>query len=91
MPDTTMKPKDTYTALAHEGGTFMATSSITRNFIISGQEQVERFVNALEESAQNRPIRTPVHAKFIETEDELRDFMEFRKMKEQERTHADNG
>jgi len=29
----------------------MATSSITKNFVISGKEQVEMFVNAIEESA----------------------------------------
>lgn len=38
----------------------MATSSTTKNFVISGKEQVEIFVNAIEESAQNRPVRTPV-------------------------------
>ncbi|MBR1742261.1 MAG: hypothetical protein IJ733_10440 [Lachnospiraceae bacterium] len=36
------------------------------------------FVNAIEESAKNRPVRIPVNLKFIETEDELRDFMRFR-------------
>lgn len=30
----------------------MATSSITKNFVISGKEQVEMFVNAIEESAK---------------------------------------
>ena len=49
----------------------MATSSITKNFVISGKEQVEMFVNAIEESAKNRPVRTPVNVKFIETEDEV--------------------
>ena len=34
----------------------MATSSITKNFVISGKEQVEMFVNAIEESAKNRPV-----------------------------------
>ncbi len=29
---------------------FMATSSITKNFVISGKDQVEMFVNAIEES-----------------------------------------
>ena len=53
----------------------MATSSITKNFVISGKEQVEMFVNAIEESAKNRPVRTPVNVKFIETEDELREFI----------------
>ena len=30
----------------------MATSSITKNFVISGKEQVEMFINAIEESAR---------------------------------------
>ncbi len=30
----------------------MATSSITKNFVISGKEQVEIFINAIEESAR---------------------------------------
>ena len=43
----------------------MATSSITKNFIISGQKQVEMFVDAIENSANNRPVRTPVSARQI--------------------------
>ena len=62
----------------------MATSSITKNFVISGKEQVEMFVNAIEESAKNRPDRTPVAAKFIRGEDELRKFM-----KEWEKANGD--
>ena len=30
----------------------MATSSITKNFVISRREQVEMFINAIEESAK---------------------------------------
>ena len=30
----------------------MATSSITKNFVISGDEQAEKFANAIEESYQ---------------------------------------
>lgn len=30
----------------------MATSSITKNFVVSGKKQVEMFANALEESAK---------------------------------------
>ena len=33
------------------GGVAMATSSITTDFVISGKEAVERFANAVEESA----------------------------------------
>ena len=56
----------------------MATSSITKNFIISGQKQVEMFAEAIEESFNNRPIRIPVAAKFIREEAELIEFMEKR-------------
>ena len=37
----------------------MATSSITKNFVVSGQRQVERFANAIEESYQESLRRTP--------------------------------
>ena len=50
----------------------MATSSITKNFIISGQKQVEMFVDAIESSANNRPVRPPVSARQIKGEAELR-------------------
>ena len=49
----------------------MATSSITKNFIISGQKQVEMFVDAIEASAKNRPVRVPVSAREITEEAEL--------------------
>ena len=62
----------------------MATSSITKNFVISGRKQVEMFINAIEESAQNRPVRTPVAARQIKGEAELRKFM-----KEWEKANAD--
>ena len=68
----------------------MATSSITKNFVISGKEQVEMFVNAIEESAKNRPVRTPVNVEF-KTEDELREFMRFREKKAKEKLNASNG
>ena len=36
----------------------MPTSSITRNFVITGKDKVKAFVNALEESAKaNVPLR----------------------------------
>ena len=45
----------------------------------SGQKQVEMFVDAIENSANNRPVRTPVSARQIKGEAELRKFMEKRK------------
>ena len=53
----------------------MATSSITKNFVISGKEQVEMFVNAIEESARNRPVHMPVAAREITDEAELVELM----------------
>jgi len=49
------------------------------------------FINAIEESAKNRPVRTPVNVEFIETEDELREFMRFREKKAKEKLKASNG
>ena len=57
----------------------MANSSITKNFVISGREQVEMFVDAIEESAKNRPVHTPVAASEITDESELVEFMRMRK------------
>ena len=54
----------------------MATSSITKNFVISGKEQVEMFINAIEESEKKRPVHIPVAAREITDEEELVEFME---------------
>ena len=59
----------------------MATSSITKNFVISGKRQVEMFADAIEASANNRPNRISVTAKEIKGEEELRKFMEMRKQR----------
>lgn len=57
----------------------MATSSITKNFVISGERQVEMFVNAIEESANNRPVRVPVAAKELTDPADIIKLMEKRK------------
>ena len=49
----------------------MATSSITKNFVISGKRQVEMFADAIEASANDRPIRIPVAAKQLKGKDDL--------------------
>ena len=56
----------------------MATSSITKNVVISGEKQVKMFANAIEASANDRPIRVPVAARFVKRESELIEFMEKR-------------
>ncbi len=66
----------------------MATSSITKNFVISEKKQVEMFINAIEESAQNRPAHIPVAAKEIKGETELREMMRLRKLKTEEKENA---
>lgn len=49
----------------------MATSSITKNFVISGKEQVEMFADAIEASANDRPNRTLVAARQLKGKDDL--------------------
>lgn len=57
----------------------MPTSSITRNFVISGKEQVEKFANAIEESYQESLTRekSDMHATLLRWE-ALREFMKKR-------------
>ncbi len=53
----------------------MATSSITKNFVISGKRQVKKFISAIEESAKDRPVRTSITADIIESDAELIEIM----------------
>ena len=57
----------------------MATSSITKNFVIAGQKQVELFVDAIEASANNRPVRIQVAARELTDTDDIIKLMEKRK------------
>ena len=60
----------------------MATSIITKNFIVSGVEQVEMFANAIEESYQESlSKRTIPNLKitYLEGSEEVKKFMERRK------------
>ncbi len=50
----------------------MATSSITKNFIISGQEQVEMFIDALEASANDKTPRVQVNVRELTDKDEIK-------------------
>lgn len=56
----------------------MATSSITKNFVIETEEQAEKFLNALEQSFQNRDkiddSLESVRVKHLTTPEEIRDF-----------------
>ena len=57
----------------------MATSSITKNFIVSGQKQVEAFVDAIEASANDRTPRVPINVTYLQGAEEIVKFMEKRK------------
>ncbi len=56
----------------------MATSSITKNFIILGQKQVE-FANTNEASANDRTPRVPINVTYLQGADDIIKFMEKRK------------
>lgn len=43
----------------------MATSSITKDFVISGQKQVEMFADAIEASANDTTPRIPINVTYI--------------------------
>lgn len=53
----------------------MATSSITRNFVITGREKVEAFANALEESANAKIPQRPMTVRQLTDPNEIRAFM----------------
>lgn len=60
----------------------MATSSITKNFIVSGEKQVEMFANAIEESYQEslRSTQAPdMRITHLRGSEEVRKFMAKRK------------
>ena len=61
----------------------MATSSITKSFVITGREQVEMFANAIEASYQESLTRTENDVKYRGLKDpvEINNFM--KKWKEQ--------
>lgn len=58
----------------------MPTESITKNFIVSGEEQVEKFANAIEESCQESLTRKKDSSLRIT---HLRDASEVKKFLEQ--------
>ena len=57
----------------------MATSSITKNFVISGQKQVEMFADAIEASANNPTPPVNGSATFLTDPKDIAKFMEKRK------------
>ena len=58
----------------------MAASSITKNFVISGQKQVEMFADAIEASAKDRTTRISINVIYLHGGDNIVKFMEKRKV-----------
>lgn len=63
----------------NKGGVYMATSSITKNFVISGKRQVEMFADAIEASANDKTPRVPINVTYLQGADDIMKFMEKRK------------
>jgi len=60
----------------------MPTSSITKNFVVSGKRQVEKFDDAIEESYQESLHRTPtpdLGITHLRGSEEIKKFMAKRK------------
>lgn len=57
----------------------MAASSITKNFVISGQRQVAMFANTIEASANDQTPPINVNATFLSNPKDIAKFMEKRK------------
>ena len=57
----------------------MATSSITKNFVVYGEKQAEIFANAIEASANDRTPRVPINVTYLQGADDILKFMERRK------------
>ena len=49
----------------NKGGVYMATSSIKKNFILSGKRQVEMFADAIEASANDKTPRVPINVTYL--------------------------
>lgn len=58
----------------------MATSSITKNFVVYGEKQAEIFANAIEESANAVIPERNVSVRYL---DDPKDIAEFLKKREQ--------
>ena len=67
------------THYTNKGGVYMATSSITKNFVISGKRQVEMFADAIEASANDKTPRVPINVTYLPGADDIMKFMEKRK------------
>lgn len=57
----------------------MATSSITKHFVVSGKDQIEMFANALEESAKFVDSEPSVQVTELHGAKEIKEFLKRRK------------
>ena len=63
-----------------KGGVIMATSSITKNFVISGRDKVEAFADAIESAANDKTPVQRVSARVLDNPMDIARFMEKRKL-----------
>lgn len=64
---------------AQQGGVFIATSSITHNFVLSDPESIERFAAALEASERDRTPKQPLPGRLLTDPNEILALMAKRK------------
>ena len=60
----------------------MVSSSITKNFVVYGKEQAERFADAIEEAYNTRSSVTPepdMKITYLKGSEQIKQFMEKRK------------
>lgn len=57
----------------------MATSSVTKNFVVYGERQAEIFANAIEESAKFVETPEKISVTQLKSIDEIRAFLSKRK------------
>lgn len=57
-----------------KGGRVMATSSIKKTFVVSGQKQAEKFADAIEAAMNNKTPIAPVKARYITDSADIKKF-----------------
>ncbi len=66
---------------AAKGVRDMAASSITKNFVVEGEEQVEIFANAIEESANAVVPERNISVRYLDDPEEIAEFLKKREKK----------
>ena len=57
------------------GDDFMATSSITHNFVLTERESIEGFIRAIEEAERDRPVARPLQGRLLTDGNEIVNLM----------------